>query len=305
MVDRTAGFFRAEEAPVRQLLGTLSSRRWLIAGPAIVAVIMALAWLRATPAEYRAFMVVGPTETLDRVAAADTAVAAASSAGGDGVADFSRFLALLTSVETARRLAETDWVLPALFPDAWDDAARRWHPPNGLAARATRAGARLLGREAWRPPGPEALADRLAERLAVGPVGGSGLRRIGLRHADRETALRLLALLHATADGLVREAAAAGADARIGYLQDRLAEAAQVDHRGALEALLMEQERRRMLIQGDLPYAATLLERPAAPPLADWPDPALVLALAAVCGLFTGLTLAFAAEGLSRPAAAA
>jgi hypothetical protein len=302
VVDRTAGIFAAEEAPVRQLLGTLLSRRWLIAGPAIVAVMLALAWLRATPAEYRAFMVVGPTETLDRAAAAGTA---GSSAGGDGVADFSRFLALLTSVEMARRLSGADWVLPALFPEAWDAAARRWHPPDGLAARATRAGARLLGRDGWRPPGPEALAERLAERLSVGPVGSSGLRRIGLRHADRETALRLLALLHATADGLVREAAAAGADARIGYLQDRLAEVAQVAHRSALEALLMEQERRRMLIQADLPYAATLLERPAAPPLADWPDPALVLALAAVCGLFTGLTLAFAAEGLSRSADAA
>jgi hypothetical protein len=300
MADRLAGLAVWEDGPARALLGALTARPWLIAGPAIVALMLAAAWLRATPAEFRAAMVVGPVETLDR--AADSR-ADASSDGGTGVSDFSRFLALLTSVEASRRLAREGWVLPAMFPEARDEATGRWHPPPGLGAWAERTVARLLGREAWRPPGPEALAERLHLRLEIGGVGASGLERIRLRHRDRDTALRLLALLHATADGMVREAAAARAEAQIAYVRERLAETDLVEHDRALQTLLLEQERRRMLIQADLPYAAALLEPPTAPPLPGWPNPFAVFCLAAACGVFTGLALAFAADGLGLAAA--
>ena len=53
-----------------------------------------------------------------------------------------------------------------------------------------------------------------------------------------------------------------------------------------------------MLIQADLPYAADLVQPPSAPPLPGWPNPVLVLCLAASCGLFAGFVLAFAADGL-------
>lgn len=295
MVDRTVAFAGPEAPPVRQLLGTLAGRRWLVAGPAIVAVMLAVAWLQATPPEFRASMVVGPGErpgwspTHDRPAPSDA---------GAGAGAFDRYLALLTSTETARRLAAEDWVLPAVFPEAWDVAAERWHPPPSLGSRLARAANRALGRAGWHPPGPEALADRLRGRLAVEPVGGSDMRRIGLRHPDRSVAARLLARLHAAADGLIREAAARRADAQIAYIAERLSRAERVEHRRALELLLTEQERRRMLIQADLPFAAVPVEPPSAPPLPGWPDPWLVLCLAAASGLFAGLTLAFAADGL-------
>ena len=299
MVDRSASVAGLDAPPVRQLVDTLMTRRWLIAGPAIVALMLAVAWLRATPAEYRAVMVVGPTETLDRAAGGD---ALPSSGGASEVTDFARFLALSTSVAASRRLAAEAWVLPALFPEAWDGSAQRWRPPDGIGPRIERAAAWLLGRDTWRRPGPEALAERLQQRLSVGPMGGSDMRRITLRHRDRATALRLLSLVHATADDLVREAAAARADAQIAYLRGRLVSADLVEHRRALETLLLEQERQRMLIQADLPYAAELLERPSAPTRAGWPNPFLVLVLAATCGVFTGLTLAFAADGLRTAA---
>ena len=295
MVERNTSLAWAAEPPIRQLRDTLIERRWLIVGPAIVSVMLALAWLRTTPPEYRAFMVVGPTETLDRVTAGDGAT---GSSGGGAVTDFTRFLSLSTSVSAAHRLVEHDWVLPALFPESWNGGDGRWYPPRTLDAQAERWIDWLLGRAAWRPPGPEALAERLEERLGVGPIGGSGLRRIGLRHRDRTTALRLLSLLHATADEMVRETAAARADAQIAYLRERLAGADLIEHRRALETLLMDQERRRMLIQADIPYAAFLLERPSAPTQADWPNPILVVVLATGCGVFVGLFFSFAAEGL-------
>ena len=294
MVDRSVSLTWIGDTPFRLLLGTVIGRRWLIAGPAVVAIVLATAWLRTTPAEYRATMVVGSTATLDRAAGGDRAT---GSSAGSPVNDFSRFLALTTSVAAARQLAEQDWVLPALFPESWDEATARWYPPGGLGPKAERLAARLLGRDGWSPPGPEALAERLGERLQIGPVGGSGLQRIGLRHRDRETALRLLSLVHATADQMVRQSSAARADGQITYLRQRLTAVDLVEHRRTLETLLLDQERQRMLIQADLPYAAALLERPFAPTQADWPNPVLVFALATFCGIFCGLMFAFAADG--------
>ncbi len=283
-------------------------RRWLILAAGLLGLGLAGLWIRLTPPEYRAAMVVGPVATL-----ADDAVGASlpgqlPPAPGRRPPDqevapnFTRYLELLGSVEVARRLAAREGIMVALFPEAWDGDTGTWRAPPGPVAWVERAAMALLGRPGWAPPAPEDLAERLLRRLSIESVGATAMRRLSLRHTDRATAITLVAAIHAEADGLLRQAAAARAEAHIAYLQAELGRVALAEHRQGLSVLLAQQERDRMLIRIGLPYAADPIEPPSAPLRPSWPNPVLLVPAAVGAGLFGGLLLAFARQGRTRPA---
>jgi hypothetical protein len=280
-----------EVTALRRLAETALAARWLVLGGALAALAAAWLWIRLTPPEYRATMVVAPTETL-----IDDGAAAAHGGPPEPTAGpaFPRFLQLLTSVEVARRLAGQEWVLAALFPDRWDATGGGWRPPAGFGRWLKSA---LLGWSTRWPPGPEDLAERLADRLRIETVGGTDMRRLVLRHRDRDTAVALLDDLHRTADAVLREQAANRADAYIAYLDGQLARTTLAEHRSGIAVLLGRQERARMLIAVELPYAAELVEAAAAPMRPSWPDPVLMLPLAALAGAVLGLMAAHARQG--------
>jgi len=280
-----------EATALRRLAETVLAARWLVFGGALAGLVAAWLWVRLTPPEFRATMVVAPTETLVDGAGASAGDAPASSEAGPA---FPRFLQLLTSVEVARRLSELDWALPALFPDRWDAARGTWRQPGGLGAWL---GGVVLGRPARWPPGPEDLAERLGDRLRIDAVGSTQMRRLVLRHRDRDTAIALLVALHRAADAVLREQAANRADAYIAYLDRQLARTTLAEHRSGLATLLGRQERARMLIAVDLPYAAEPVEAATAPLRPGWPNPVLVLPLAVVAGAAVGLMAAHARHG--------
>jgi len=118
-----------------------------------------------------------------------------------------------------------------------------------------------------------------------------------LRHRDRDTAIALLVALHRAADAVLREQAANRADAYIAYLDRQLARTTLAEHRSGLATLLGRQERARMLIAVDLPYAAEPVEAATAPLRPGWPNPVLVLPLAVVAGAAVGLMAAHARHG--------
>jgi len=280
-----------EATALRRLAETALAARWLVLGGTLAALLVAWLWIRLTPPEYRAAMVVAPTETL-----IDDGAAAAPGGPPEPMAGpaFPRFLQLLTSVEVARRLAGEEWVLAALFPDRWDATRGGWRPPARFGQWLKGA---LLGRSTRWPPGPEDLAERLADRLRIHPVGSTDMRRLALRHRDRDVAVALLDALHRTADAVLREQAASRAEAYIAYLDRQLARTTLAEHRSGIALLLGRQERARMLIAVDLPYAAEPVEAANAPPRPGWPDPVLMLPLAALAGAALGLMAAHARQG--------
>lgn len=286
----------APSLPTTPALLRRARRRWpRLALACLAAMGVALGWLLATPAQYHASMIVAPTVPLVRDGHDRMRDSAAVVLSGLGLADdqmgteFSRFLDLLRSVEVARRLIAEPGLLVALFPDQWDAATASWHPPRGPMAQLSALIDRVLGRPGWSPPDAVDLARRLDRLLVDQPVGASGLRRLTLRHRDRETALALLTALHGTTDSLLRSAALRQADAQIAYLHRQFDRTSRAEHRLALTHLLSWQERRLMLIHTDLAFAAHIADPPAAPARPDWPPPLPVLALAAAAGLLVGL----------------
>jgi uncharacterized protein involved in exopolysaccharide biosynthesis len=283
------------------LIAALRGRWWLVLAGALAGLLAASAWVRLTPPDYEAVMVVGPGSDPMEAPDAPSGLGRLAALQGltlgeaEQVSDFDQFLHLLTSVPLARRLTASDRgeaVLPAMFPESWDAVDETWRPPPGPAAWLARQARTLLGRPAWQPPGAEELAEEFGRRLTVDRVGSTAMRRLGFFHRDRAQAAAILAALQRGADAMIRDTALRRADAQIAYLADQRDAVALAMHDEALTWLLRREERRRMMLSVDLPFAATVIEPVTVGRDPARPDPVLVIPLATAAGLAAGVLLA-------------
>lgn len=254
----------------------------VLAGAAGVAA--ALLWLRLTPPLYSASMTVAPLAERGLAGMGTRLPPPYAEAEGrltlpgqeESLTDFRRFVAMLTSRPVAAALAADPEVLRGAFPEAWDERAGAWRPPDGAGHRLRRLVAAAAGRPTWTPPGVEDLARHLGERLMIEPVGATPLRRVSYRHEDRAYALALLGRLYAAADGRLRAEASRRGAAQVGHVRARLAQVTQAEHRHSLAEMLAGYERVLLLLEVDLPFAADLIEAPHAAVIPDAPDPFLL-----------------------------
>jgi hypothetical protein len=135
------------------------------------------------------------------------------------------------------------------------------------------------------------LPDYLLKRVRIEPLGSTSSRVISYSHPDPAFAVRLLGHLHTIADETIRQKTDAETRERISWLQRQLAQAGNPDHRQALTSLLLAQERRRMLVAMDQPFAAELVEPAAASSRPDWPCPPLVMLVTIFAGMLGGFTV--------------
>lgn len=144
----------------------------------------------------------------------------------------------------------------------------------------------------------EELSEYLKRRVRLEPVSGTPLRRLTYLHPNKNFATYMIARIHHVSDEIIRRRILRGANGRIVYLNNALAATINPDHRRNLTALLIEQERLKMLVSLDQPYAATIIERSFVSSKPRWPDPYIIYAVF----LFVGLLLGFVVHGLRHNA---
>lgn len=283
---------------LRSLVRGLREGWRVLLGCFVGGLLLSVAALWAVPPEYTASMVVGPTARTGAAAMGarvpvpvgrETALGVAEPGAGDEtLSDFARYLELLASIPVAERLMADPELVRRLFPSRWDAEAGGWRAPAGPLSRLKRLCLALVGREDWVEPDAERVSRLLHDRLLVETVRTGPMRRISLRHADRDFALRLLSAVAATTDAHLRTEAARRSAAQIAHVRARLAGITAAEHRRALADLLSEQERVAIMIEVDLPFAADPVEPPAVAGRPDWPNPAAVVPLSALAGLVAG-----------------
>ncbi|MQP64025.1 hypothetical protein GE253_01580 [Niveispirillum sp. SYP-B3756] len=254
--------------------------------------------LHVVPPQFTATMVVGPTGRSGPVSMGPRTPALTPAAGrsiaeqgtaDELVSDFSRYLALLTSVPVAEKLEGDPEIMREIFRTSWDVEAGQWRPPTGLASRLGQALRWLAGHQTWAPPDAADLSRHLKRQLSIESVSGGPLRRLVYRHEKRDFAIVLLTRLHGATEAHLREEAARRVKAEMDHVGRRLESLSNMENSRALSALMGEQERLLLMLDVGLPYAADALEAPSALSLADWPNPILLVPAGAVGGLFLAL----------------
>lgn len=134
----------------------------------------------------------------------------------------------------------------------------------------------------------EQLADYIARRVTLDPVGETSLRSLNYYHADPAFAVSFLQRLHAITDGLLRRDMRVQIDNRIQYLNKALSETRNPDHQRAFADLLLEQERMKMMVSIDQSFAAAVVVPAAIQPRSVWPNAALIYTFFPLVGAFLG-----------------
>jgi uncharacterized protein involved in exopolysaccharide biosynthesis len=287
-----------QQIALKDLLRALWRERLKILGAVFSAFVLGVVYLALATPKYTASVAVGSVEAQNSLDLGG-ALGQLSSLSGLGPGSvgsdqkFEIFIDILASNSVASRLADDTDLMQRIFKDEWDDDSRQWRPAQGLVATILRLPDRIFGLPNWSAPSASRLADYLRDEVAVSEFGNSGLREIAFTHADPEFALQLLGRLYAAADENLREDALERSRQYIAYLERRLRSVAVAEHRAALGALLGDEERKRMLIEADVPFAARIVSPVRVSELPTQPKVVGTLILAMLVGLFFGVALAF------------
>ncbi|GJL86156.1 MAG: hypothetical protein DHS20C02_19310 [Micavibrio sp.] len=138
---------------------------------------------------------------------------------------------------------------------------------------------------------PESLAEYVADKVALEPVGNTTLRRMVYLHPNRKFASYFIERLHVLSDALIRKTIREETEDRIRYLKNAVATTSNPEHRRALTTLLLEQERLRMLVSIEQPYAAAVVEPASSSVKPYWPDPFFLFSVFAIAGALMGFVI--------------
>ena len=135
------------------------------------------------------------------------------------------------------------------------------------------------------------FSDYIKTHVTMDNLGATTSQIITYRHPDPAFAEKFLRHLHKISDEIIRNDARMQTDARIAYMQKALVEAYNPDHRKALTDELMREERRRMAISMEEPFAADVMESAVSSAKPVWPKLSVILPLLALLGGFLGFVI--------------
>jgi hypothetical protein len=173
-----------------------------------------------------------------------------------------RMEVMIGSPTLAVRLQDKYGLLQRVFSSGWDPATKKWNPPTGETFDRSQRIRRFFGLPAWSPPDLQSLAGYLAGAVTFDQRHGAGIVSVTVSHPDPEFALMLLRTVYSEADELLREQALVSSRERRNYIYEKLGEARLLDSRQALISILTSEERKAMLLESELPYAARIVEAP-------------------------------------------
>jgi uncharacterized protein involved in exopolysaccharide biosynthesis len=134
----------------------------------------------------------------------------------------------------------------------------------------------------------EELSQYLQRHVDIDPLGSTMSRRISIRHPNRDFSVQLLTLMRKTSDQLIRQSIQSDTNIRIEWLKAELQKTLNPTHRQSLVQLLMAEERKRMLLSLETPYAITVVEEAFATPKPISPNKTILISLSIVVGVLMG-----------------
>lgn len=202
------------------------------------------------------------------------------------VTPYMRFISELDAHSVATKMQQQFSVLQVIYPKQWDSSTKRWRTPAGPVASLKNGLRALLGFPPH-PPGPsiDDLVKFTHSHLAIVPMEKSSMRRIEFTYKDKAVALAFLANLVRETDGSIRDEVRATASSYVAYLNQALENERSTEVRAGLAQLIVEQQRRLMMISSNQPFAEEIIDGPFVSSRPTSPQPGLAVALALVAGI--------------------
>jgi hypothetical protein len=258
----------ADLVDIRYLLWLWLKWIWVILILGAVGAYMGIRDARNFVPVYRASMVVMPDSGAVQISEAASQLSSAfgvNVGGSSGESKtFDRLRVMVGSVDLAEDLQERYGLLQIVYKTSWDDATQSWIQPDLEAYNDGYSFRRWfdLWTPPWHEPDVEALAKYLSGSLSFDKKSGTQFYEVSVEHSDPEMALFLLTTVYDAADDALRTQDRMESRERRRAIHRQLADANLIDARQALIGLLTSEERRAILLESDLPYAARVIDTP-------------------------------------------
>jgi hypothetical protein len=149
-----------------------------------------------------------------------------------------------------------------IYADSWDEKTKTWIKPRGAEFERAERIKGFFNLPTWSEPDLEDLARYLGSSFTVAEEKGTQFRRISFTHGNPELALRLLRDVYSEASALLRETTRKEIAEQKRHLQERLDRETRLDIQATLRSLLGSLEQREMMMHGNLPFAARIIDAP-------------------------------------------
>ncbi len=182
--------------------------------------------------------------------------------------DHAEALAVLRSRDFARSFLEERNLLPILFADKWDAAARRWKGADPKKWPDERDGVRYFNR----------VICRVTEDKKMGLV------ILSIEWKDRGMAAEWANALVARANERMRQRTLAESEENVKFLRAELSATNVVSLQQSISRLLENELQILMLARGNKEFAFRVVDRANVPKWRSWPKRTLIVALATIGG---------------------
>lgn len=218
--------------------------------------------------------------------------------GGASGGQLNQYAEMLKSRDVAATLSADQKIMTHVFAEEWHGASAQWQPVFSIKRSVTHLLRAMVGmpEQPWHPPGAAELNRYIERRVKVAEDGKSGITSIMLEDANPAFAVYFVNSLHLATDDQLRQRALVRASKNVRYLEAKLPTVINTDHRKALSEALGEQEKVLMFANDDASFAADPLGNATSSFKPTFPNPAIILPMAALLGLIVGLCIAFMLE---------
>jgi hypothetical protein len=176
--------------------------------------------------------------------------------------DFERALFTLKTIAFARRLDEKHAFMRLIYASAWDESRGEWRKPIDTSDTWRGKLRKYLHQPKPTTPSHEDLKNYLGGSIEVTEVSGTPFMQLELLHSDPEMAFYLLNTIFTESLEFVHEDQIRDLESRKSYVEERLRSTTISDFRHALLNLMGDQAREEMLLYGDRPSVARIIEQP-------------------------------------------
>ena len=253
------------------------------------------------------------TVQIDLLPAESSSVESSSSSGGalgllaglagsnmTSVPKFTQFLSALHSTSVAEILDRKYGMSCRVFAGDCDQQTHQWRKRRGMRAWFNGLMADLSGLpDPNGPHTPIELAQYIEGSFAIVVDKTSQVVTLTYQSPKPKFAAEFTSLLVKTTNDYIKDQDRIVLRQYVSYLTSQTAAATNVAQRDVLDQLLLQQERKLMLTEVDVPYAASVLDGPTVTPLNKAPK---FIAIFGALGLFLGALIALGRHYLGRRA---
>lgn len=262
--------------PLSEIIGIAWRRKWLLLFCILSFTSVGVIYSLATQEYFRAEAVLAPAEKRSNMGSLGQLSGLASLAGiSVGAGGSAESLAMLRSRQFVGSVVAEQQLLPALFPEKWDDKRKRWDVDDETDTPTVYDGAGRF----------------IEKRLNVSEDKKTGIVRLSVVWTDPDTASRLANLLVTRLNEALRDRAISDSERNIAYLQEELKSTQVVSLQQSIGRLVDTELQKLMLARGNKEFAFKVVDPAVAPRDRDSPNRVLITLTSSLLGGLFGMIL--------------